>query len=352
MRVLPFFLVYIIPVLAVYRFHTDWRLLILIPAEVFVLIPVLDLVFGEDRSNPPEERVEAISEKRAYRYVTWALAPIQLGLVIWGAWAVNSYPMDPYKFLLLVVAVGIPSGVIGINVAHELVHKINNRLEPFLGRVMLASVFYSHWATEHVAGHHRWVATRRDPATARFGESFYRFLPRTVFGGFESAMEIEATRLGRMGKPVFSRHNRILVYMAAQILFVLALGFVFGHLAVPFYFLQAAVAVGLLEAVNYLEHYGLERKIGGDGKPERVTPVHSWNSSARITNYYLFNLQRHSDHHANPARRYQVLRHFDESPQLPTGYAALVPLALVPPLWRMVMDKRVLAHRRRLEQGD
>ncbi len=266
-------------------------------------------------------------------------------MVVAGAWVVSSMNPGVRGFILFTVGLGLISGIMGINVSHELIHRVNNRLEPALGRAMLFTVFYGHWAIEHVAGHHARVATFEDPATAREGESFYRFWPRTVFGGFESARDIENGRLERKNLAKWGPRNRVLQYLAIQLGLVGGLALVFGPVAVPYYFLQAITAVTLLEAVNYLEHYGLVREKLPDGRYEKVTHRHSWNNSSRISNWYLFNLQRHSDHHAEAGRRYQTLRHFDDSPQLPFGYAFMVVMTFMPALWRHVMDRILGDHR-------
>ena len=188
------------------------------------------------------------------------------------------------------------------------------------------------------------MATPEDPASARFGESFYEFLPRTVAGSLRSSWELEAERLGRGGHGPWTIRNDILNAWAMTLVLFGALVAAFGIHVLPYLALQAVLGFGLLEIVNYLEHYGLLRQKRDDGRYERTRPDHSWNSNNVASNVLLYHLQRHSDHHANPTRRYQSLRHFDEAPQLPTGYAGMVVLATLPPLWRRVMDPRLVAH--------
>jgi alkane 1-monooxygenase len=309
---------------------------------VFGLIPILDFIVGVDKRNPSPEDDAALTEKFEFRLITWLCVPVQLGVLAWALWAFTTRTLTPLEIVGFTLAVGVSNGAMGINVAHELVHR-DSKFERRLGNILLWTVCYMHWGIEHVYGHHAHVATPKDPATSRLGESYYSFWPRTVKGTFLSAWEIELRRLARMKKPVWSFSNRVLigvVYEAALALGVLA---VFGPRTMAFFLAQAVIAFSLLEAVNYLEHYGLMRKTVGENKYEQVTPVHSWNASNWMTNLFLFHLQRHSDHHAAPGRRYQILRHFDESPQLPTGYAGMVLLALVPPLWRRVMDPKVKA---------
>jgi alkane 1-monooxygenase len=311
---------------------------------VFGVITVLDILFGVNTRNPDESQESLLADRIEYRLIPWLCAPVQIGMVAWASFVVTHRQLTIVELAGFVLSVGVVSGVLGINVSHELIHRVNNKVEPFLGRLMLSTVFYTHWAIEHVIGHHRRVATSDDPATARFGQSVYSFLPQTVLGGLRSAWQIESARLRKRDTRVWGFSNRVLIYMLVQFCLVILLGVTFGTGAVVFFFAQACIAVVLLETVNYLEHYGLVRRRLSNGDYEPVTLYHSWNASNWLTNYFLFNLQRHSDHHAKPGRRYQLLRHFDESPQLPTGYAGMVLLALVPSLWRRVMDRRVLEY--------
>jgi alkane 1-monooxygenase len=210
--------------------------------------------------------------------------------------------------------------------------------------VALAQSGYGHFFIEHNRGHHVRVATPEDPASARLGESFYGFLPRTVIGSLRSAWELERVRLARLQRPALSTRNDILGAWAMTVVLFAALTVGFGLVVLPYLLLQAVVGFSLLEVVNYLEHYGLLRQKREDGRYERTRPEHSWNSNSAASNVLLYHLQRHSDHHANPIRRYQALRHVEEAPQLPTGYAGMILLAVIPPLWRRVMDRRVLTH--------
>jgi len=242
----------------------------------------------------------------------------------------------------LTITVGVMNGI-GINTAHELGHK-KEETERLLAKTALAPVAYGHFYVEHNRGHHVRVATPEDPASSRFGESFYRFWPRTVAGSFRSAWNMERTRLGRMGLSPWSWQNDIVQAFVLTAALYGGLLLAFGPRLIPFLVIQAIVGFSELEVVNYLEHYGLLRQRLADRRYERTTPAHSWNSNQLVTNIFLYQLQRHSDHHAHPTRRYQALRHFEESPQLPSGYASMIVLALVPQLWRRVMDWRVTAH--------
>jgi alkane 1-monooxygenase len=341
MNLLSFSIVYLIPASVVLGYFLGGGYTFLTPLFVFGVVPILDAIIGKDTKNPsPDEEMRLGADLR-YRLLTWFCAPLQIIIVFWGAWVVGRGMLSPLELAGFTLSMGISSGVMGINVAHELTHRVNGRLEPALSKIMLWTVFYIHWGLEHVVGHHRNVATHEDPATARMGESFYRFLPRTVFGAFNNAWEFEAARVQKKGLPVWSRHNRMAIALAAYVALLLAVSLVSGPWALVFFIFQAVIAFSLLEAVNYIEHYGLQRERRPDGSYAPVAPVHSWNSSNWLTNRFLFNLQRHSDHHYRPGRRYQVLQHHDESPQLPTGYAGMILIALVPPLWRKVVTQAI-----------
>ena len=337
----PYFLVLIVPASVVIGFFIGGFGSFLTLVVVFALVPLFDALIGINTANPEAREEQQLNGAEHFHWLTWFLAVLQVGLVIWGIAIFANRPLAPLEQAGLILSLGTCSGGMGIVVSHELIHRINNRLEPFLGRIALASVLYMHWAIEHIAGHHRTVATPEDPATARKGESFYAFWPRTVLGGIRSAWEIETRRLQRRGRRRLTPGNRLLQYFGIEILLILLVLVLFGLKGVFFFIAQSVVAVSLLELVNYIEHYGLRRQKIEENRYEPVQPVHSWNASHRLTNYLLFNLQRHADHHANPQRRYQILRHFDESPQLPAGYATMVILALCPPLWFRMIDPRI-----------
>ena len=312
------------------------------PIWILVLIPLLDWLFGEDRSNPPEWAVEQLSADRYYRWIVFLFLPLQYAGLVFACWIVATRDLSWWQELGYALTVGTVAGV-AINTAHELGHK-RERSERLLAKLALAQSGYGHFYVEHNRGHHHRVATPEDPASSRLGESFWAFLPRTVVGSVRSAWELEARRLRAQGRPVLSWHNDVLTAWAVSVVLFGALVAVFGVRVLPFLVVQAVFGFSLLEVVNYLEHYGLLRQKDDRGRYERCTPQHSWNSNHVASNVVLYQLERHSDHHAHPTRRYQALRHFDESPQLPSGYGLMLGLAYVPPLWRRVMDPRVLAH--------
>lgn len=313
------------------------------PMFVYVVIPILDRFFGDDPSNPPEEIVAWLERDRYYRFVTYAFLPLQYLAFFAGFWLMTRHGGLPVIDKLgIVVTLGSVNGI-AINTAHEMGHK-KEHLERWFARIALAPSGYGHFFIEHNRGHHVRVATPDDPASSRMGESFWEFWPRTVVGSVRNSWRLEQRRLRRMGKRTFSPRNDVLNAWAMTVVLWAAVIALFGIGVLPYLVIQAVFGFSLLEAVNYLEHYGLRREELSAGRYERVSPTHSWNNNHIVTNLFLYQLQRHSDHHANPTRRYQALRHFDESPQLPSGYASMIVLAYFPPLWRRVMDKRVLAH--------
>jgi alkane 1-monooxygenase len=312
------------------------------PALVFGLFPVLDMAIGLDPTNPPDSVLKFLEQDRYYRWCTYLFIPIQYAGLVFACWMWSSGDLSLVESIGLMLTMGVVGGI-AINTAHELGHKRADS-EKWLSRVALAQTGYGHFFIEHNRGHHVKVATPEDPASSRLGEGFWAFLPRTVTGSLRSAWGIETVRLDRLGERHLSRHNDILTAWAMTVGLFAVLTIAFGWVVLPYLVVQAIIGFSLLEVVNYLEHYGLLRQKKEDGRYERCRPEHSWNSNNVASNVLLYHLQRHSDHHANPTRRYQALRHMEEAPQLPTGYAGMIVLAWFPPLWRRVMDPILLDH--------
>ncbi len=311
------------------------------PFFVFVIIPILDTAVGTDQDNPPEDLVPLLEQDRYYRWCTYLYLPLQylaLGLACW-LWTHGD--LSTLDKVGLAVTLGVVSGV-AINTAHELGHK-RAELERWLSKVALAQSGYGHFYLEHNRGHHVRVATPEDPASSRLGESFWAFWPRTVRGSLTSAWELETKAWAKSDRSFWNPRNDLLNAWAMTIVLWAALIAAFGLEVLPYLVIQAIFGFSLLEVVNYLEHYGLLRQKVGE-RYERTAPRHSWNSNNTASNVLLYHLQRHSDHHANPSRRFQSLRHMDEAPQLPSGYATMIVLAYCTPLWRHVMDPKVVAH--------
>lgn len=305
------------------------------------LMPLLDALIGEDRNNPPEAVVARLDQSRYYRWLTWLTVPLHFVALIGCAWWAATHDLSWWAFVMLAYIAGTDSGL-GINTGHELGHK-RTAIEQWLARLVLAVPAYGHFTVEHGRGHHRFVSTPEDHASARMGESIYRFALRELPGGIRRAWRLERDRLAQQGQAAWSVHNTMLQSYAVSVVLQLGLVLAFGAVMLPFLAIHNVIAWWQLTSANYVEHYGLLRQRLASGQYEVPQPHHSWNTNHLVTNLALFHLQRHSDHHAYPSRRYQSLRHFEDLPQLPSGYFGMFPLAYVPWLWFRVMDRRLLA---------
>jgi alkane 1-monooxygenase len=307
----------------------------------YAVLPLADLAIGSDANNPPESAVERLDRDPYYRILTYITVPVHYVILVTAAWYAATRPLSVSSFVGLTLSVGLISGL-AINTGHELGHK-RTSVERWLAKLVLAVVGYGHFYIEHNRGHHKDVATPEDPASARLGENIYRFVARETPGAWRRAWRSEAVRLARKGKSVWSLHNEVLQPLLVTLALYTALLAVFGRTMLIFLPLQAAFGWWQLTTANFIEHYGLLRQRAADGRYERCQPEHSWNANHIATNVILFHLQRHSDHHANPTRRYQSLRNFEGLPELPSGYPGMFALSYVPWAWRWVMDRRVIA---------
>ena len=332
----------LVPLLWIYIYTlTGYTWLFAVPLFIaYVMIPVFDWWFGEDTDNPPEAIVPQLEDDRYYRYLTWITVPLHLVVLVVMAWFVASYELSTGSVLLLALITGMYSGL-GVNTAHELGHK-KTVLEKTLAKIALSVPAYGHFCIEHNRGHHIYVAQPMDPASARMGESIYKFAVREIPGTFRGAWSSEKDRLARLSKKTWSSSNGILQSYAISVILQGSLIVAFGWIMVPFLLIHNLWAWFQLTSANYVEHYGLLREKDANGRYQRCLPHHSWNANYIVSNIVLFHLERHSDHHAYPARRYQSLRNFDDIPQLPNGYFGMYLLAYVPWLWFKVMDKRLL----------
>ena len=307
----------------------------------FIALPLLDALIGEDEDNPPDAVLMQLERDRYYRYLTWLTVPMHFVALTACAWYAGSQPLSAWAFVLLAVHAGLVSGL-AINTAHELGHK-NSRFEKGLAKLALGVAAYGHFTGEHNRGHHVNVSTPEDCASARMGESIYRFALREIPGAFRRGWQVERERLANRELPLWHYSNPILQsYVVSAVITILLLLWV-GWIAIPFLLIHNAFAYWQLTSANYIEHYGLLRGKKPDGRYERCAPHHSWNSNHVLSNLVLFHLERHSDHHANPLRRYQSLRHFDDLPSLPNGYLGMFVIAWIPPLWFRIMDGRLMA---------
>lgn len=340
LRALPFGLVFLLPASVALGAALGGAWTFFTAAFVFVLTPLVDAVLPTRTENVPDERAGP-----AWAYDAWLVlwVPSQLALIGYGLFEVTGGARTPLEQVGLTLGIGISTGGAGITIAHELMHR-KEAWARALAEALMSSVTYAHFCVEHVLGHHKNVATPEDPASSRKGESVYAFLPRTLLGGLVSAWRLETKRCRSLGITPGSLRDRRMRYAVVQIAIYAGVFAAFGPKGALFFAAQSLVAVLLLEVINYVEHYGLARKKTASGRYERVKPTHSWNSPHRLTAYYLFNLPRHADHHYLASRPYRMLRHFEDSPQLPAGYAGMVVVALAPPLWRRLMDPRVDAY--------
>ncbi|MFA0963620.1 alkane 1-monooxygenase [Roseivirga sp. BDSF3-8] len=355
-----FFCAFIIPAVTVSGYLIGGLLNWATVVFVFALIPILDQIVGKDPYNIPDTEIRTEGRKRYYRFILFTWVYVQYALIIWGAWVVFSGQLSNWAaYAGFTISIGLSTGGVGITVAHELGHK-HGKLEKLYAKLLLMSVCYMHFYIEHNRGHHVHVATPQDAATARHGEPLYAFWLRSVTGCYRHAWKLENHRLRKKGRHILHIQNEMIWFTLLPILlcFLLTTGISllagrFTWEVIPYFFTQSLVAFTLLEAVNYIEHYGLERRETETGRFERVQNIHSWNANHLISNFFLFQLQRHSDHHVHATRPYQVLQHFDESPQLPTGYAGMIVLAFFPPLWFSLMNKRLNTWKeQRLQRGN
>jgi alkane 1-monooxygenase len=340
-RALPFWMsLMLIPVAWLGAVQGGWTV-VLLPIITWYFFTLLDALLGLNMENADPQTEDG--KLTWYRAITLIWAPVQFVTLFGLIWYVShTGHLSSLEKIALFFGVGVITGTVGINYSHELMHQ-KNRTERNLGDLLLAMVMYSHFRSEHLLVHHRHVGTPRDPVTARYNEGFHRFFPRVLRQSLTSAFKAEREMLARRDLPWTDLSNPFFRYWAMQgamLVLALVLG---GWSGLALFLWQAWIAIWQLELVNYIEHYGLTRKHMGDGRYEHVKPQHSWNAAQKASNWLLINLQRHSDHHYKPDRRFPLLQTYgqDEAPQLPYGYPLMTMAAMVPPVWRRVMNPRV-----------
>jgi len=307
---------------------------------VFVLLPIIEQFFEGNKYNYSAEEEQKANDDRFYDFILYLTVPVQFFTLFLFLYTLKNYELQNYEWIGLILTMGISCGVLGINAAHELGHR-RNVFEQWLAKLLLMTSLYMHFIIEHNLGHHKNVATAEDAASARYGEIFYLFWFRTVWGSYISAWNIENKRVEKAYGKAFHYNNEMIHFTLIQLVFLLLIFVFFGLKCLLGFTLAAIIGFTLLELVNYIEHYGLQRKMNDKGRFERVLPIHSWNSNHVLGRVFLFELTRHSDHHANASRKYQVLRHFDESPQMPFGYPGMMVLSLFPPIFFYIMHKEI-----------
>jgi alkane 1-monooxygenase len=318
------------------------------PVYVFGAIPLLELLLPSSSVNLEKAEEEMAKKDWKYDVVVWSVVPIQFAVMFYFLNRVDDSTLRWWEVFGMVLSFGVSCGVLGINLAHELGHR-NTWYEQLMSKMLLATSLYMHFFIEHNRGHHKNVSTDEDPASSRYGEMFYAFWFRSVTQGWLSAWKIEGDRLRKKNQSFWGIHNEMLMYQLIQIGMLVAIAYVWNVKVMLLFVAAATFGFTLLELVNYIEHYGLRRKKIDGEYYEKVMPVHSWNSNHPVGRIMLFELTRHSDHHYMASRKYQVLRHFDHSPQMPTGYPGMMVLSLFPPLWFAVMHKQIAKYKATVE---
>lgn len=328
-----------LPLLAYVSFTSTGWYTYLPVIQAFVIIPLLELFFQPDAQNLSETEEQIRKEDPVYDWLVYLVVPVQVFFVWFFLESMQQPSLTTTDIIGRVSGMGMLCGVMGINVAHELGHR-SKKHEQFMAKILLLTSLYMHFFIEHNRGHHKNVSTPEDPSSARKGEMLYAFWIRSVIFSYLSAWRIERDRLHKKGRAFISIHNEMLLFQMVQLGLLAAIWWFYGWVVMLYFVGAATIGFLLLETVNYIEHYGLSRAKKGDYY-ERVMPQHSWNSNHVVGRIMLFELSRHSDHHYIASRKYQILRHIDESPQMPTGYPGMMLMATLPPLWFAVMNKKL-----------
>jgi len=340
MKPLKYLLVYLLPV-SVYVSFTSKGIVTFAPLFIFYgLVPLLELFLPADAKNFTGKDVLKEKNKPIYSIILYFVLPVQIVVLLYF-FKVIQEPLTPLEYTGRIISMGLMCGVMGINVGHELGHR-SNRMEQFVGELLLLTSLNTHFLPYHNEGHHRNVATPKDSATARKNELLFLFWIRSHFGSYIEAWQIENRRMAKKGFAKLSLHNKMVVYSLVNILLISAIYFYFGSFVLISFILAAIIGILLLETVNYIEHYGLLRRKKENGKYERVKHIHSWNSNHILGRLLLFNLSRHSNHHYKGSKKYQILESLPQSPQMPTGYPGMMLLSLIPPFWFWYMNKKLV----------
>lgn len=307
----------------------------------FIIIPVLELFLPADTTNLSSEEEEKYKKSFWFDFLVYINVPIQYALLGLYLYNVSFVSLTTTEWVGFTISMGLSCGVLGINVAHELGHRAT-QYERFMSKMLLLTSLYMHFFVEHNRGHHKNVSTHEDPASSRINEALYSFWFRSIITGYLSAWKLENQRLAKQNQSILSLKNEMIVFTLVEVAFIAGIALLFSWKAALLFMASAVIGMLLLETVNYIEHYGLRRKKIKDSYYEKVMPVHSWNSNHILGRLMLFELSRHSDHHYLASRKYQILRHYEESPQMPTGYPGMMILSLFPPLWFKVMNKKAI----------
>ena len=339
-RAFKYLLAYSLPFGVFLSFHHEGWITFMPLVYAFGFIPLIELLIKPSSSNLSSAELEIAKNDRIYDWMLYLTVPVQVGFVIWYWFNIKEVEINTLTFWGRTLSLGLMCGVMGINVAHELGHR-TTKVEKLLAKILLMTSMYPHFFIEHNYGHHKNVSTPEDPASARFNEVLYGFWLRSIIFSYFSAWKIENKRSKRKVGSAFSIKNEMIVFTLLELLVVTVVALVFGMKVLLGFLMAAAMGILLLETVNYIEHYGLSRKLVSENRYENASAIHSWNSNHWVGRLMLFELSRHSDHHANSVKKYQLLQSYDNSPQMPTGYPGMMFLSLFPPLWFRIMNKRV-----------
>lgn len=338
-RFVKYLMVLVTPLLVLVSLTGREWLTYLAPAVLFGVLPLMELFTQGSTENLSAVEEEVAKKDPRYDFILYLLVPIQYLLLVFFLFRIGNSQNSLLETIGIVLSMGMACGILGINAAHELGHR-STGYEQTMSKMLLLTSLYMHFFIEHNRGHHRHVSTDEDPASSRKGELVYSFYFRTIFGSWLSAWKLERERLLKKKQGFWSIHNEMLRFQITQIGLLVSIALVFDMRTMLLFMMAALIGILLLETVNYIEHYGLRRELV-NGRYERTMPCHSWNSNHPLGRLMLLELSRHSDHHYAASRKYQILRHFDDSPQMPTGYPGMIILALFPPLWFYVMDRQI-----------
>ncbi len=318
---------------------------------IFFVVPLLEYAVGRETVNPDALRdVPKLRRDPYYRVLLWMCVPVQFAQVCWCAYVFAYSGLNSAGAVAWILGGGVIGTIVGIAPSHELIHR-RSKTERFCGGLLLSSVLYPGYKVEHVWGHHVTVGTPDDPSSARRGESIYRFVPKAILLNVCKAFALERRLLARKGFRALSWKNELIWWYALSAVWAYAFYAVLGSAGIVYFLFQGLIATAILECINFIEHYGLRRSMLPDGGYEHVTHEHSWNSDYLLSNLILIHLQRHPHHHLHSTDVYAILRSRSDSPQLPGGYSAMLLLALVPLLWRRIIDARLDAYLMRVRKS-
>ena len=339
LKALKYLVGFVLPILTWFSFNSHGWVTFMPLLYTFFLLPLIELLIPPDPQNTDDVEEATRLDNVLYDLQIYLIVPVQLFILVSFLFAMEEVGLTLVDTVGRISAMGLCCGILGINIGHELGHR-SRWYEKWMAKINLMTSLNMHFMHEHNQHHHKMVSTPDDPATARFGEPLYRFWLRSISGVYQWAWKLESKRLERKGIPFVSFRNQMITDHVIELSLLIAIWYFFGWVILGYFVIAALIGHLLLETVNYIEHYGLVRSKVGD-RYERVMPHHSWNSDHLLGRLNLFELSRHSDHHFIASRKYQILRHMDESPQMPTGYPGMMVLSTIPPLWFWVMNARV-----------